>query len=152
MKEMEDQLATERNLLRSVIDNLPDLIFLKDAEGRYLLDNAAHLRWLGASDSSEVLGRTVFDFFPDEVAAKFHQDDMAIVHSGKPLLNYEERVVDLRGNDCWTLISKIPWLDDAGKTVGLVCISRDITEQKRAQENLEEKANAELAASRERAC
>ena len=148
MKEMEDQLATERNLLRSVIDNLPDLIFLKDAQGRYLLDNAAHLRWLGARDSSEVLGRTVFDFFPDEVANKFHADDMAIVESGKPQLNYEERVADIRGNERWTLISKIPWLDDFGKTVGLVCISRDITEQKLAQESLK-KANADLAASRE---
>ena len=148
LKEMEDQLATERNLLRSVIDNLPDLIFLKDAEGRYLLDNAAHLRWLGASESADVLGRTVFDFFPDDVANRFQADDQAIMRAARPQLNYEEQVVDRRGNHRWTLISKIPWLDDAGKTVGLVCISRDITEQKRAQENLT-KANAELAASRE---
>ena len=49
MKEMEEQLETERNLLRAVIDNLPDLIFLKDIEGRYLLNNMAHVRWLGGS-------------------------------------------------------------------------------------------------------
>ncbi len=61
---MEEQLAAERNLLRGVIDNVPDLIFLKDQEGRYLLDNAAHLRWLGLSDPTEVIGGSVFDFFP----------------------------------------------------------------------------------------
>ncbi len=148
MKVMEEQLATERNLLRAVIDNLPDLVFLKDVEGRYLLDNVAHLRWLGASDASEVRGRTLFDFVADEVAAALHRDDMTVAESGRPKLNQEEHVVDPLGNLRWRLTSKIPWLDDNGKTVGLVCISRDITEQKKAEEQLRE-ANAELAASRE---
>ncbi len=148
MKEMEDQLATERNLLRAVIDNLPDLVFLKDAEGRYLLSNAAHLRWLGASDSFEARGRTAFDFFPDEVATAFHSSDMAVAASGRSLLNAEEHRVDPEGNPRWRLTSKIPWLDEEGKTVGLVCISRDITEQKLAEARLKE-ANAELAARRE---
>ena len=148
MKEMEDQLATERNLLRAVIDNLPDHIFLKDAEGRYLLDNEAHRRSVGASESSEVRGRTVFDFFPDEAARAFHEDDMAIIRSGRPLINHEEQVADMRGHLHWLLTSKIPWLDDSGKTVGLVCISRDISEQKLAEERLKQ-ANADLKARRE---
>ncbi len=148
MKVMEEQLATERNLLRAVIDNLPDLVFLKDAEGRYLLDNVAHLRWLGASDPSEVRGRTLFDFFSDDVATALHRDDLAVAESGRPKLNQEEHVVDPLGSLRWRLTSKIPWLDDDGRTVGLVCISRDITEQKRAEEQLKT-ANAELAASRE---
>ena len=148
IKEMEDQLATERNLLRAVIDNLPDLVFLKDIEGRYLLDNAAHLRWLGASEISEVRGRTLFDFLPDEVAAEMHRDDMAVADSRQPKLDQEEHQIDPHGNLRWRLTSKIPWLDDEGKAVGLVCISRDITAQKTAEEQLK-KANAELAANRE---
>ncbi len=148
MKEMEQQLETERNLLRAVIDNLPDLVFLKDAGGRYLLNNMAHIRWLGASDPSEVRGRTVFDFFPDDVAAEFHRGDMRVAEARQPLLNQEEHMVDTRGNHSWRLTSKIPWLDDNGNTVGLVCISRDVTEQKRAEEHLK-RVNAELAASRE---
>ena len=143
MKEMEDQLATERNLLRAVIDNLPDLIFLKDAEGRYLLDNAAHLRSLGASESSEVRGRTVFDFFPDEIARAFHEDDMTIIRTGQPLINYEEQVADAHGHLRWLLTSKIPWLDDGGRAVGLVYIGRDITEQKLAETHLKQ-ANEDL--------
>ena len=148
MKEMEEQLETERNLLRAVIDNLPDLVFLKDIKGHYLLNNMAHIRWLGGTDPADVRGRTVFDYFPDDVAAGFHQGDMAVADSRQPLLNQEEHMVDVRGTHSWRLTSKIPWLDDEGRTVGLVCISRDITEQKRAEEHLK-KANAELAASRE---
>ncbi len=148
IKEMEDQLATERNLLRAVIDNLPDLIFLKDAEGHYLLSNVAHLRWLGATDSSEVRGRTIFDFLPDEIAQQLHADDMVVVEARQPKLNQEEHVIDPLGALRWRLTSKIPWLDGEGKTVGLVCISRDITDRKVAEENLKQ-ANAELAASRE---
>ncbi len=148
MKELEEQLQTERNLLRAVIDNLPDLVFLKDIQGRYLLSNLAHLRWLGASESSEVRGRTVFDFFPDKVAASFHESDMAVAAAGRPLLNEEEHRTDTDGNPRWRLTSKIPWLDEDGKPVGLVCISRDITQQKLAEARLKQ-ANTELAENRE---
>lgn len=87
IKEMEEQLETERNLLRAVIDNLPDLVFLKDIEGHYLLNNLAHARWLGAKDSADVRGRTVFDFFPDPIATSFHQGDLLVAEARQPLLN-----------------------------------------------------------------
>ena len=148
MKEMEEQLETERNLMRAVIDNLPDFVFLKDIEGDYLLNNLAHARWLGAATPAEARSRSVFDFFPKEIAEGFHRSDLAVAESRKPVLNQEEYMVDVHGNHSWRLTSKIPWLDDEGNTVGLVCISRDVTEQKRAEERLK-KANAELAASRE---
>ena len=147
IKQMEEQLATERHLLRVLIDNLPDLIFLKDAEGRYLLDNAAHLRFLGASEFSEVNGRTIFDFYPEPVARALHEEDMNIIRTGQPLLNREQQVGDLGGRHHWMLSSKIPWLDDEGKVVGLVGISRDITLQKRAEGRLRQ-ANEDLEARR----
>lgn len=148
LKEMEHLLATERNLLRSVIDNLPDSIFLKDLEGRYLLDNAAHQRWLGASEPSEVNGRTAFDFFPDETARQFQTADEAVLRGGVPVLNQEEKSLDGEGRVHWALLSKIPWLSEEGEVQGLVCIKRDITEQKEAAERLN-RAYAELATSRE---
>ncbi len=148
LKEMEEQLANERNLLRSVIDNLPDHIYLKDASGAYLLDNAAHQRWLGASDASEVLGRTVFDFFPDETASRLQSDDERIMKSGVALVNHEEQIRDSVGGGRWVQTSKVPWRSEDGTIYGLVCISRDITEQKAAEENLQ-LAYSDLTRSRE---
>ena len=148
IKEMESELETERNLLRVVIDNLPDHIFLKDTNEHYLLDNVAHQRWLGASSSAAVVGHTPFDFFPEAVALGFRAADEPILRTGKPLLNYEEMAIGGAGQMQWALVTKVPWRAEDGRVLGLVCIKRDITEQKIAEARLKE-ANAELAASRE---
>ena len=148
MKELEEQIATERNLLRSVIDNLPDRIYLKDAAGVYLLDNVAHLRWLGADDPSQVVGKSVFDFFPKEIAEQLTAIDCAIMESGQAQTNIEERLVDPAGDPMWVLTTKVPWFDDAGTILGIVCISRDVTQQKESEEELL-RANAELNRSKE---
>ena len=148
LKEMEMRFAAERNLLRSVIDNLPDLIFLKDMEGRYVLDNAAHWRSIGASGPEDVLGRTVFDFFPPELAEAFHASDCEILATGRGLFNFEEQTLNLSRETRWMLTTKVPWHGEDGAVMGLLCIARDITEEKVAAEKLR-LANAELAASRE---
>lgn len=148
MKEMEMQLAAERNLLRSVMDNLPDAIFLKDHDGRYVLDNVAHWRGLGASDAEEVIGRTVFDFFPTEVAEYFQANDDAVLKTGDPMLNHEERVFDVHGRPRWQLTTKVPWRSEDGTVLGVLCIARDITEQKEAADQLQ-RAFADVAHSRE---
>jgi PAS domain S-box-containing protein len=148
LKEMEGALESERNLLRAVIDNVPDHIFLKDAEGRYLLDNVAHMRWLGAAHRSEIVGRTPFDFFPEEVARQYHEADLPVLQSGRPVVNNEEKSVDAYGNTHWALLTKVPWITEDGRVHGMVCLKRDITEQKLAEEHLKQ-ANAELATSRE---
>ena len=146
-KTLEEQLATERHLLRALIDNLPDLVFLKDAEGRYLLDNPAHMRFLGASEFSEIDGRTPFDFFPDPIARVLHEEDMAIIRSGQPVYDHEQKVADISGHMRWLLTTKIPWLSE-GRAVGLVSISRDISVQKLAELHLKQ-ANADLKARRQ---
>src|SRR5437867_8179066 len=70
IKKIEEQLETERNLLRSLIDNLPDYIYVKDPQGRYLLDNIAQRRWLRADRESEVIGLRVWDFIPQDLVAQ----------------------------------------------------------------------------------
>ena len=139
LKEMEDALSKERSLLRSVIDNVPDFIFAKDSEGRYTLNNLAHVRFLGKSTPEEVYGRTLFDLFPPEVARAAHEDDQTVMKSRRPILNKLESPAP----GCWLSTSKIPVFDAQGEVAGLVAISRDITEQKRAHEQLEE-ANGKL--------
>jgi hypothetical protein len=145
LKQIEDELAAERNMLRSVIENIPDPIFVKDAEGRYLLDNAAHCRLLGKSSREEIIGRTSFDFFPHEEAVGFKADDDRVVASGVPMENHEECVPDGRGGRRWILTTKAPVFNPQTRVVErLVCIRRDITQMKEAEEKLKG-ANAELS-------
>ncbi|MBI3762231.1 MAG: PAS domain S-box protein [Chloroflexi bacterium] len=135
-KRAEEALSSERNLLRTLIDNTPDFIFVKDTESQFVVNNTAHMRGLKAASQEELLGKTDFDIFPHELAAQYYADEQAVVHSGQPLLNREEPFVDETGQPRWLLTSKIPLRDGAGAVVGLVGISRDITERKRAEEAL----------------
>ena len=127
-------LATERNLLRSVINNIPDPIFVKDSQGRYLLDNLAHRHSVGKQHEEEIIGKTVFDFFSETSALNFRRIDETILKSGVPMINYEEEAIWPDGTRRWLLTTKVPLRDEA-QTV-IVCIKRDITERKRADEEL----------------
>lgn len=132
----EERLAEERNLLRTLIDNLPDFIFVKDAESRFVINNAEHLRLLGATEQSEVLGKTDFDLFPGELAQSYYADEQEVIRSESPLIGREEPVVDQAGNRSWLSTTKVPLRDSGGEVVGLVGMSRDITERKQAEEEI----------------
>jgi PAS domain S-box-containing protein len=147
LKRIEDQLESERNLLRSLIDNLPDYIYVKDARCRLVLDNIAHRRFLGATAPEEIIGKTVADFFPADLAEQYTKDDQCTLETGRPLLNREEPVVDRAGNRRWHSTTKVPLRNSSGVIMGLVGIGRDITERKLAEQE-RQRANAELAQSK----
>jgi PAS domain S-box-containing protein len=136
-KRMEEALANERTVLRTLIDNLPDNIFVKDAESRFVISNVAHARLLRAKTPDEIVGKTDFDIFPRELAASYYDDEQAVIRSGQPLLNREERTIDPQGKTRWLLTTKVPLRDDHGRVIGVAGINRDITERKRMQEELE---------------
>src|SRR5262249_21125121 len=119
-RRQQEALAKERHRLRTLMDNLPDCVFLKDAHSRFLASNCAHLEILGARTPEEVVGRTDFDFFPPELAQAYHADEEEIFRPGRPLVNRQERVVDRAGRERWVLTSKVPLRDDGGAVVGLV--------------------------------
>lgn len=148
IKNYENTLAGERNLLRSLIDNLPDYIYVKDAQGRYMLDNIAHRRLLGRAQEQEVIGKTPAEFFPPDVAAHYASEDQKALDGGRPLINREEIVADQSENRRWHSTTKVPLRDNEQHVAGLVCISRDITDQKEAEEELK-RVNAELVRNRE---
>ena len=129
-KQAEEALARERQLLRTLIDNLPDCIYAKDAEARKIMANHADLENLGCKTEAEAVGKTDFDFFPKNIAEKFFADDISVIQSGQPVINCEEKVVRPDGENRWLLSSKLPWCDASGKIIGLVGIGRDITEKK----------------------
>jgi len=137
-EQAEEALAREHSLLRTVIDNLPDYIYVKDKESRYVVSSNAHVRFLGATTPDEVIGKTVFELFPQELASQYYADDQQVIRSGKPLLNKEEHSVDETGKRIWNLTTKVPLRDSSEKIVGLVGIARDVTKRVEAEEALRE--------------
>ena len=133
MKQTKPALAAERNLLRSIIENLPDRIYVKDRNCHYLMDNTAHAQFLGADTPDKVIGKAVADFLPPDAAARYDAADRKIMESGQPVLNREETVVYAGGATHWSLTTKVPLHDAEGKITGIISISRDITERRRAQ-------------------
>jgi PAS domain S-box-containing protein len=129
-KRAEQALAKERTLLRTLVDNLPDLVSVKDLKGRYAFDNAAHRAILGVSNIDDVVGKTVFDFYPKEVAERLHTDDEAVLSAAVPVLRREEDLTDRKGRKTRAITSKIPYRDEHHKVAGLVCISHLIGDLK----------------------
>jgi len=133
------ELMQERDLLRMVIDNLPDYIYAKDKQGRFILNNLAHAQELGAKSPQAVKGKSDFDFFPPELAAQFYADEKKIIETGKPVLNqehYQSKPGDKSGKKYWSVSTKVLWHDADGKVLGTVGITRDTTDQKRAETRL----------------
>jgi sigma-B regulation protein RsbU (phosphoserine phosphatase) len=131
------ELSKERLLLRTLIDNLPDAIFAKDAACRKTMANPADLKNLRCKTEADAIGKSDFDFFPPEVAQKFYDDDQKVIH-GEPVINREEYFLDDQGRKRWLLTSKLPLHDRDGKIVGLVGIGRDITKRKQVEETLDQ--------------
>jgi PAS domain S-box-containing protein len=136
-RQAEEALHAERQLLRTLIDNLPDAIYAKDTQGRKTLANRADLSNIGLSEE-EVLGKTDAGLFPPEIAARFEADDQAVLNSRMPVHDREELLTNRDGKTFWQLTSKVPLYDADGKIAGLVGIGRDITERKQAVEALRE--------------
>jgi phosphoserine phosphatase RsbU/P len=131
-----EKLELENKTLRAVLDSMPDNISIKDLEGRYVFDNSSHCRFLGAKNPSEVIGKTLFDFFPDQIAAKFRAEDLYVLRSGTPIVRCIDEAVDSVGNKHWMSVTKMPLYDDQGDLLGLVSTTRDITARKTAEEQL----------------
>jgi phosphoserine phosphatase RsbU/P len=131
-----EKLELENRTLRAVLESMPDNISIKDLEGRYVFDNSSHRRFLGAKNPSEVVGKTLFDFFPASIASKFHAEDMQVLQSGNPIVRYVDDSVDSVGNKIWMSVTKMPLYDDEGELLGLVSSAHDITTRKTAEEQL----------------
>lgn len=136
-QETAHRLAEERNLLRTLIDNLPDHIYVKDAQSRFVLVNNALMRFRGVSTPEEIIGKTDFDLLPQEVAARFYAEEQEIIRSGRPLVDQERPAVVSSGNTSrWLLVTKVPLRNEHGEVIGIVGINKDITERKQMEEAL----------------
>ncbi len=126
----------ERKMLRTLIDNVPDFMYVKDADSRFLVANLAVARQMGVQTPEELTGKNDFDFYPKDLAATFHEDEQSLIRSGRPLLNREETGMDRHGNVTNILTTKVPLRDPSGRVLGLAGIGRDITELKMTEAKL----------------
>jgi PAS domain S-box-containing protein len=138
----EDALEVERNLLRRIMDTIPDSIYVKDLRGRYTRDNAAHRQHIGRATEDEVIGRTNSDFFPSEVAARYAADDMEVLAGKTTFNNKEEPGITADGRQIWLETTKVPLVGSDGATIGMVGVSTDITQRHADREKLKHFAEA----------
>src|SRR6266849_9836173 len=116
--EVEKKLALERNVLRTVTDNIPDSIFAKDTEGRYMLANKAFSTLHGMKSPDDLLGKTVFDLFPKERATALYSDDLQVMRAGGTIMETERTAVDADGNLKVLQTTKVPLIDKSEAVVG----------------------------------
>jgi len=135
-KQLENTLRKERAFLRTLIDHLPDSVYVKDMASRKVIANLAEVRFSGAQSEAEVLGKDDFALHPKELAEKFLADDQVVLQTGQPVINREEYVIGKQGQKTWLLTSKIPLRDENDKIAGLIGLGRDITDRKRIEEEL----------------
>ncbi len=132
----EESLATERNLFLTMINTMPDRVYVTDKECRFILNNAAHLTSLGVHSQSEVAGKTDQDFRQWELSTYSPTDDRHVIQSGEAIYNREESAISTIGENSTMLTSKVPFLDSQGNVTGLVSVSRDISMRKRMEDGL----------------
>ena len=137
-KRVEEKLADERNLLRALVDNLPDRIFVKYINSAFVFANIGCARHLGAESPQAVIGKTAFDFLQPEAAEQYRAQELEIMRTGKGIINQEVCYKDDSGRVQWHLSTKVPWRDEDGNIIGIIGLNRDITEHKRAEEALRE--------------
>ena len=139
-RHQEAVMQNERNLLRTIIELVPDSIYAKDAALRKTMSNKGDVRILRAGSEAEVLGKSDAEFYTEDVAASFRADDLSVIETGRSILAREEYYLAEDGRRRWLLTSKVPLRNASGEIVGLVGVGRDITERKAAEEKIREQA------------
>jgi PAS domain S-box-containing protein len=135
-RKAEKAIADERILLRTLIDNIPDPIYVKDTQGRKLISNRADLEVLGFTNESSVFEKTDIELsYPGDALQTF-RDDMAVIQTAQPILNKLEFFTDRQGTKRYYLTSKIPLTNDSGEIIGLVGVGHDITAQKQGEQKI----------------
>ncbi len=135
-KRAEKAIAEERNLLRTLIDSLPDYIYVKDTNHKTLLSNLARAHSFGLESAEETIGKDDYAYVPADMAAKFHADEDRLFKTLEPLIDLEEHTIGPKGDVIWAATTKVPLHNLNGELIGLVGVTRDISERKLREQQL----------------
>ncbi len=135
LRRAEQDWKVERALFRAMINQVPDYLFVKDTESRFVIVNRAVAADLGLQPD-DLMGKTDFALHQPELARKFFADEQRVIATGEPLLDIDEYVVDPSGVKKWLSTSKVPLRNEQNQIVGIVGISRNVTDRKSAEEQI----------------
>jgi two-component system sensor histidine kinase/response regulator len=148
VKKAEQKVRHEQDLLKTLMDSIPDMIYFKDRESRFTRINLHHATVLGVKNPEDAIGKSDRDFFTREHAADAYHDEQRIIKSKEPLINKTERIRSADGVFLWASATKVPIMNQNGDVLGTVGISRDITELKETEDRLLEAKKAAETANR----
>jgi PAS domain S-box-containing protein len=132
----EAKIKYERNLFKALFDNLPDAVYVKDIQFRKILANPIDLQYMNVKSEDEIIGKTDEQIYGNEVSSSSYADESSIFKTGEAIINKENFFVDNKGNIHWMLNSKVPFRNSNNEIIGIVGISREITEKKKEEERL----------------
>ena len=122
-----NHLADEQGLLRTLIDNMPDQIYVKDTNGRFIVGNQAAAACIGVDSPAELIGKSDLELFPGDCGQGFFHDEQAIIRSGQPIVDQLEQNINAAGVHRWFSTTKVPFKDQSGNVIGIVGMSRDVS-------------------------
>ncbi len=133
-KTLETMLSYQRDILQIFMDNIPDQVYLKDTESRFVRVNQEQARFLGIDSPQDAVGKTDLDFQSLELARYFLAEEKHIMETGQPVLNRIEFNPTRDGKPRWLSTSKVPAKNELGQIIGTIGISVNVTEQKLQEE------------------
>jgi PAS domain S-box-containing protein len=141
-KLVQEDLAKEKYLMDALMNSIPEYIYFKDTDSKFLKNSLSHTILFGFSDPTEILGKSDLDFFSEEHAMPAFEAEQKIIKTGKPIIDLVEKEVKKDGTVSWVSTTKMPLLNQQGKVVGTFGISKDITESKKIEMEVQEKNEA----------
>jgi PAS domain S-box-containing protein len=144
----QQKLTEERRLLRTIIDNIPINIYVKDTQRRKILANRKELKFLGVENEEEILNKTDEEVYSEQLARVSREEDLRVLQ-GERMLQEDYECISPKGRKRWSIVSKIPLYSDDNQVVGIVGISIDIS-QRRKMEDILIKSRTQLQVSEEK--
>ncbi len=130
---IKENLIREKALLDSMMKTIPDYVYFKDTESRFLQVSESMVPLFGAKSSAHILGKSDFDFHPPKEAKRYFDEEQEIIKKGEGFIDEIRQGTDEDGEELWTSVTKLPMYDETGKCIGTFGISKDITEIKKLE-------------------